>query len=73
MALDRGVCHSYRSPSSPVQNSRASEVAKLAAQSGRSVREVLLEDGYLSADEVDDLLSIESMTAPRPLPRRMKK
>jgi len=34
------------------------------------VRQVLVEDGYLSSEQVDDLLSIESMTSPRPLPRK---
>ena len=45
----------------------ASEVAKEALASGRPVRELLLERGVLSAEELDRLLSPEAMTAPRSL------
>ena len=45
----------------------ASEVAKEALTSNRSVREILLERGLLSAEELDRLLSPEAMTAPRPI------
>ncbi len=46
---------------------RASEVAKEALATGRAVRDLILEKGYLSAAQLDDLLSIEAMTKPRPL------
>jgi aspartate ammonia-lyase len=48
---------------------RASEVAKLALESGRPVREILLEKQYFSAEELERLLSPEAMTQPRPLTR----
>jgi len=47
----------------------ASEVAKEALATSRSVREIILERGLLSADELDRILSPEAMTAPRPLSR----
>jgi aspartate ammonia-lyase len=46
---------------------RASEVAKEALETGRSVREIILTRGLLSAADLDDLLSPEAMTRPRPL------
>ncbi len=42
-----------------------SEVAKIALASGRPVREIVLEKGYLSAAQLDEALSIDAMTAPR--------
>ena len=48
----------------------ASDVAKEALATGRSVREIILERGLLSADELDRILSPEAMTAPRPLSGR---
>jgi aspartate ammonia-lyase len=47
----------------------ASEIAKEALATGRSVRELILERGLLTADELDRILSPEAMTAPRPLSR----
>jgi aspartate ammonia-lyase len=47
----------------------ASDVAKEALATGRPVREIILEQGLLSADELDRILSPEAMTAPRPLSR----
>jgi aspartate ammonia-lyase len=47
---------------------RASEVARDALASGRPVKDLILEKGYLSAVQLDDLLSIDAMTRPRPLP-----
>ncbi len=41
---------------------QASEVAKEAANSGRSVRDVLLERDLIPADEVDEALDVRSMT-----------
>ena len=41
---------------------KASEVAKEALASGRTVREVVIEKGYLSADEADEVLDPERMT-----------
>lgn len=49
---------------------RASAVAKEAQQSDRGVYELVLEKGWLSQSELDDILSPESMTRPRPMPRR---
>lgn len=49
---------------------RASEVAKEALASGRSVREIILERGYLPAETLDELLSVEAMTRPRTLRMR---
>ena len=48
---------------------RAGAVAKEALASGRSVRELLLEAGDLGQEEIDRLLSLESMTTPRELKR----
>jgi aspartate ammonia-lyase len=49
---------------------KASEVAKEALATGKPVREIILARGYLSAAELDDLLSIEGMTKPRAMPRK---
>ncbi len=46
---------------------RASDVAREALETGRPVRELVLERGWLAADEVDRLLSPQAMTRPRPL------
>jgi aspartate ammonia-lyase len=50
----------------------ASDIAKLALETGRPVRELVLERELLGPDELDRLLSPEAMTAPRRLgsPRR---
>jgi len=50
----------------------ASEIAKHALQTGRPVRELVLERELLGPDELDRLLSPDAMTAPRRLgaPRR---
>ena len=47
----------------------ASEVAKEALANGRPVREILLDRGLLTAEELDRVLSPEAMTAPRSLKR----
>ncbi len=47
---------------------RASEVAKEALASGRPVREIILARGYLDTASLDELLSAEAMTRPRPMP-----
>lgn len=44
---------------------RCTEVAQLALQTGRPVREIVLEKGYLNAQKLDEVLSVEAMTAPR--------
>jgi aspartate ammonia-lyase len=44
---------------------KASLVAGEALKSGRSVYEIVLEQGYLSRQELDDILSPENMTRPR--------
>jgi len=46
---------------------RASEVAREALATGRPVRELILEKGWLTAAQLDDLLAVEAMTRPRPL------
>jgi fumarate hydratase class II len=43
---------------------KASEVAKKAAKERRSVREVVLDMGLLSEEEIDDLLDVRDMTEP---------
>jgi aspartate ammonia-lyase len=48
---------------------RAGEVAQEALATGRSVREIVLARGYLPQAQLDELLSPEAMTAPRPLAR----
>jgi aspartate ammonia-lyase len=47
----------------------AAEVAKEAYRSGKSVPEVVLERGILSADELAERLDPAALTQPRPLPR----
>jgi len=47
----------------------ASDIAKEALATGRSVREIILERGLLSAADLDRILSPEAMTSPRPLDR----
>lgn len=44
---------------------RTSQVADEALKSGRSVAEIVLEKGYLSQAELDDILSPQNMTRPR--------
>ncbi|MCG6963223.1 MAG: aspartate ammonia-lyase [Acidobacteria bacterium] len=46
---------------------RASEVAREALTTGRSVRQILLEAGDLDESQLDRLLSPEGMTRPRPV------
>jgi aspartate ammonia-lyase len=46
---------------------RATEVAKEALETGVPVRELILRKGYLSLAELDEALSLEAMTQPRPL------
>jgi aspartate ammonia-lyase len=43
---------------------RAAELAKQAIQSGRTIREQMIESGQFSADEVDRLLDARAMTDP---------
>jgi aspartate ammonia-lyase len=44
---------------------RSTEVAQIALLTGRPVREIVLEKGYLDAQALDEALSLEAMTAPR--------
>lgn len=44
---------------------KSSLVANEALKSGRSVYEIVLENGYLSKTQLDDILSPENMTRPR--------
>jgi aspartate ammonia-lyase len=46
---------------------KATEVAEEALQTGKSVYEVVLEKKYLSKQALDEILSPERMTRPRPL------
>ena len=48
----------------------AAEVAKEAHRTGRSVPEVVLERGILTADQLARQLDPASLTEPRPLPER---
>nr|WP_261845228.1 aspartate ammonia-lyase [Aliamphritea ceti] len=47
----------------------ATRIAKTAIENNSSVRELVLQEGLLSIEELDDVLSVENMTAPR----RMRK
>jgi aspartate ammonia-lyase len=44
---------------------KSTEIANLALASGESVYEIVLEKGYLSKAELDEILSPENMTRPR--------
>lgn len=44
---------------------KCTEIARYAMESGRSVYEIVLEKGYLSQDELDEILLPENMTRPR--------
>jgi aspartate ammonia-lyase len=46
---------------------RATAVAREALDTGRGVYELVLENGWLSRGELDDILSPDAMTKPRPL------
>ncbi len=46
---------------------KASEVARAALQSGRNVRDIVLEKGYLTPEELEQILRPQNMTRPRPL------
>ncbi len=47
---------------------KASAVAKEALKTDRGVYELVLEKGWLTQAELDDILSPEAMTKPRPMP-----
>jgi aspartate ammonia-lyase len=47
---------------------RATSVAREALETGRGVYELVLEKEWLSRSELDELLSPDAMTRPRPLP-----
>ena len=44
---------------------KSAEIAKEALSSGRAVTEIVLEKGYLTREELEDLLSPQNMTRPR--------
>lgn len=44
---------------------KATEIAKAALNSGKSVYDIVLEKGYLTKEELEDVLSPENMTKPR--------
>ncbi len=63
---DGGAQHRAGDRPQPVHRLRKIDhVADEALQSGRSVYEIVLEKGYLSQAELDDILSPENMTRPR--------
>ncbi|HEX7091224.1 MAG TPA: aspartate ammonia-lyase [Longimicrobiales bacterium] len=47
---------------------RATAVAKEALETDRGVYELVLEKGWLTREELDEILSPEAMTRPRPMP-----
>jgi len=47
---------------------RASAVAREALESGRGVYELVLQKGWLTRAELDEVLSPRAMTRPRPMP-----
>jgi len=47
----------------------ATRIAKLAIEQNLSVRDLALSEGLLSAEELNDVLSVENMTAPRRMPK----
>lgn len=51
---------------------KSTEIASLALSTGRSVFEIVLEKGYLTQAELDEVLSPENMTRPRYLHRRVE-
>lgn len=46
---------------------RSSEIAAIALKTNRPIREIILEAGDLTAEQLDMILTVERMTAPRPL------
>ncbi len=44
---------------------KSTEIAKAAVESGRSVYDIVLEKGYLTSQELEDILKPENMTRPR--------
>lgn len=52
---------------------KSSEIASEALSSGVSVYEIVLQKGYLSKAELDELLSPENMTRPRYFPQNIQK
>ncbi|BDQ36799.1 aspartate ammonia-lyase [Pseudodesulfovibrio nedwellii] len=48
---------------------KSAEIAKEAMKTGRSVYEIVLEKGYLSQEEIDDILKPENMVKPRYIKR----
>jgi aspartate ammonia-lyase len=52
---------------------KSTEIAHEALTSGRSVSELVLEKGYLTKKQLDDILSPENMIRPRYLPKSAKR
>ena len=52
--------------------SRTAEIAKTAVRTGRSIRELVLEQGLMKAQELDEILSVSSMTRPGIAGERLK-
>jgi aspartate ammonia-lyase len=51
----------------------STRIAKAALESGRGVMELILEEGLLSQDELDDILKPENMIRPRRITKPVKK
>ena len=49
---------------------RSSALVREALETGRGVYELVLEKGWLRRAELDDILSPDAMTKPRPTPQR---
>ena len=52
-------------------NEKSTAIANQALKTGRSVYEIVLERGYLTKEQLEHLLSLESMTRPRYLNQLM--
>ena len=44
---------------------RTSEIAREALETGKPIADIVLDRGYLTSEELNDLLSPEKMTRPR--------
>jgi aspartate ammonia-lyase len=77
ITADRGACRRYVEQSVGLVTAlnpyigyeKSAEVAHEALATGKSVYETVLEKGYLSKEELDDILSPENMIKPRYLHR----
>ena len=49
---------------------KASEIAQRAYETGKSIREIVLDEKLLKADELDEILSPQNMMQPRSFSRK---